>query len=102
MAEYDPTLGEIARRLNEVFAKFDQVTSDLPRTFVNKDLFEAYKELAKANHDRLQVELDASEKRIEALEDDKKWLYRLIVGAVILALVGLVVGVSHGLNSPSS
>lgn len=105
MDSNDPTLGEIARRLNEVFAKFDQVTSDLPRTFVNKDLFDAYKELAKANHERLQAELEAAkashEKRIADLEDDKTWLYRLVIGAVILAVLAMVIGTAHTLTSNS-
>lgn len=101
ISEYDRTLGEVARRLDEVFTRIESVTSDLPKTFVNKDLFEAYKELANANHDKLQIQIDQAEKRVADLEDDKKWLYRLIIGAVILAVLGVALGIGHAVQSSS-
>lgn len=88
-------LGEVARRLDDVFNRYEQIANDLPKTFVSKDLFEAYKDLAKAQADALKVQMDVQEKRIHELEDDKKWLYRLIVGAVILAVIGLVFATTH-------
>lgn len=106
--EYDPNLGEVARRLDEVFRRYESIANDLPKTFVSRDLFESYKDLAKTQADGLQILIGTQEKRIADLEDDKKWLYRLVIGAVIMALLGVVLGLAggnptknSGLSSPS-
>lgn len=36
-------------------------------------------------------ERDRQDKRIEAIEDDKKWNHRLVMGAIITAVASLVV-----------
>lgn len=97
--ESDRTLGEVARRLDEVMTRYEQIANDLPKTFVSRELFDSYKDLVKTQQESSKVVMDAYEKRIGDLEDDKKWLYRLIVGAVILALLGLVLGASGGFHS---
>jgi hypothetical protein len=85
----DPTLGEVARRLDDVLSRFEKLAGDLPRTFVSRDLFDSYKETTAAKNDLMESEHRDLARRINELEDDKKWLYRLIVGAVILAIVSI-------------
>lgn len=86
------TLGEVARRLDDVFRQFENLANSIPTIFVTKELFEAYQKLVEANDKALRFQIDSQNERILELEDDKKWLYRLIIGAVILAVVGIIVG----------
>lgn len=95
----EPGLGEVARRLDEVFKRYEQIANDLPKTFVSKDLFEASKELTKAQIDAASAQHLVLQKQVEALEDDKKWLYRLIIGAIILAVIGLLFSTTHSIKS---
>lgn len=95
----EPALGEVARRLDEVFKRYEQIANELPKTFVSKDLFEASKELTKAQVDAAQIQHAVLQKQVEALEDDKKWLYRLIIGAIILAVLGLLFSTTHSIKS---
>lgn len=96
------TLGEVARRLDDVFNRFETMANDLPKSFVTKDLYEAYKEVAKAEHNALLIQMGSQTQRIAELEDDKKWLWRLVVGAVILALLGLLFSASHTFSGSST
>lgn len=99
--EETPGLGEVARRLDEVFSRLEKLVNDMPRTFVNRDLFDAYKELVSARDTTLQTTITAQGDRIKSLEDDKTWLYRLIVGAVVLALVSLSFTAARAWSSSS-
>lgn len=92
------SLGEIASRLDDVFRRFEALANDLPKTFINKELFAAYKDLIDAKDAANDLKVQGLERRIEDLEDDKKWLYRLIISAVILAVLGVIIGVG-ALNS---
>ena len=40
--------------------------------------------------------VDALVKRVDDLEDDRKWLIRLVIGFIILAVLGAVFAVSQG------
>ena len=96
------TLGEVARRLDEVFQRYEQIANDLPKTFVTKELFEARQEVLLARIEAAMAQHVVLQKQVEDLEDDKKWLYRLIVGAVILALLGLLFSIGHSVTSSGS
>ena len=85
----DISLGEVARRLDEVLTRFERLSSDLPKQFVTRDLFDSYKETVAAKNETMEIEHREMQRRIGELEDDKKWLYRLIIGAVILAIVSI-------------
>lgn len=43
-----------------------------------------------ANNFATNSALDAVDKRVSSLEGDRKWLVRLVVGAVILAMLSLI------------
>lgn len=96
-----PALPEVARRLNEVFGRYEQIANELPKTFVSKELFEAKQEVMLARIDAAMAQHVVLQKQVEALEDDKKWLYRLIIGAVVLAVLGLLFTVSHDFSTSS-
>lgn len=91
-ASQEQTLGEVARRLDDVFRQYENLANSLVSTFVQKELFESYKSLVDANDAALRTQIDTQSSRIAELEDDKKWLYRLIVGALVLAVIGIVIG----------
>lgn len=99
MDGYEQSLGEVARRLDDVFKRYEQIANELPKTFVTKDLFEARVEVILAQIEAKTSSHIVLEKRIADLEDDKKWLYRLIIGAIILALLGLLISAAHPFSS---
>lgn len=38
-----------------------------------------------------KIQVDAIEKRLSSLEDDKKWLIRIIVGTIIMAVLSFII-----------
>lgn len=79
----DRSWGELARRLDEVAQRLEALANRLDTTYVRKELFESYKALADAERQALL-------KRVDELEDGRKWLSRLIMGFIILAVLGAV------------
>lgn len=102
MTAGEQSLGEIARRLDEVFQRYEHIANSLPATFVSREAFDSYKELVRAEKTVLTVQIEGYERRISELEDDKKWLWRLVVGAVILALLGFVISTTKAYSTPKS
>jgi hypothetical protein len=115
-----PSVGELARQVQEVLSRFTGLATRLETQFVRSDNFELYKELVKqafkalettmallARSDRVEELARGMEdkadneafkalvKRVSELEDDKKWLTRLIIGFIILAILGAIFYVSQ-------
>lgn len=91
------TLGEIARRLDEVAARFESLANKLDTTYLRRETFTSYRELAVAEHQRLQDAQAAQKelvqehvKRIADLEEGRKWVARWLFGAVGTAVVTAV------------
>lgn len=80
-----------ALQLNESTAHFTQ--EDRAKLIsVEVKLDRAINDIAiMGNNYATKIELKDIEKRTEKLEDDRKWLVRLILGVVILAILSLVV-----------
>lgn len=95
------TLGEVARRLDDVFRQYESIANSLATSFVTKELFGAYKDLVVTSDQIYQNQITALNARVAELEDDKKWLYRLIVGAVVLALIAVVIGTNALTSAPT-
>jgi sugar-specific transcriptional regulator TrmB len=105
-----PNLGEIGRRLQESFSRLESLAHKLEDgQFVRTDLYNLYKEgqasqlvTMKEAIDQLErvkvdsTEVNSMEQRIQQLEDDKKWLIRLVLGLVIVAVLGLVIVTNGG------
>lgn len=119
MTESDITPGELARRMNDVLLQFSNLVDQVENRYVRKDLLELYKQgidssLQSANQalnnkaDKAAVEqlslslndkigradFDAVRSDVAELKDTNKWLFRLVLGIIITAVVGtvLVVG----------
>lgn len=87
-ASDSPTLGEIGRLLealrgetqafrNEVNARFDEIAG----TYVRRDVYDAE---ARANASYVK----GLEERVVTLEGNQAWIARIIIGAVVMAILG--------------
>lgn len=85
----DPVLREVIRQLGELATRLEAVSNRLETTYVRKDVFDAHKETAKAKQDDLAND-------VKELQDWQKWIQRLVIGAVALAVLGLVLARSTG------
>jgi hypothetical protein len=105
MAEdHDISVHELGRQVRDVLARFQSLADRLDTAYTTKEMFSLYKILVDQALSTLQEkvsELDrdksesstysALEKRIHDLEDNQKWIVRLIVSLVVVALVGGVI-----------
>ena len=104
----DIGIGELARQVRDVFSRIEGLAQRLEGgQFVRNDLWQVYKEGLEARMIGLKAQLDALtsiksdvtqvknlEDRVAQLEDDKKWLVRLVIGFVILGVLGALFAVS--------
>lgn len=101
----DVSVGELSRMVTNVLLRFEGLAKRLEDgQFVRSDLYNARQELVnnalQSLQDRLkrleadkadQDQVAAIEARLAQLEDDKKWLVRLVIGFIILAVLGAIV-----------
>lgn len=80
--EPGPTIGELSRQVQGVLVRVESVVSRLETQYVRNDLYL----LGQKNVDD----------RITQLEDDKKWLYRLVIGFIVTAVLVAVFTISGG------
>jgi hypothetical protein len=102
--------GELARQVRDVFAKLEGLATRLESgQFVRSDIFNLYKEGASTtvagldssirNLETKKVNEEAFNElknRVIQLEDDKKWLVRLVLGFIILGILGVVFATTGG------
>lgn len=92
-------LGELARRVQEVYARFESIAARIETAYVTKEVFDLNLKLFDNKLDSLKQlhteeingvvsENEDLSRRIKELEDDKTWLIRLVIGAIILAFLG--------------
>ena len=74
----DYRIGELESKVDTVQGSVDRVNDKLNNTFATKDFV-------------VGVEKNLSD-RIGLLEDDRKWLIRLIIGTVLLGIIGAYIG----------
>lgn len=86
----DRTLGELARRLDEIVSRFETLATRLDTTYVRQELFSSYQKLAEAEHARLNDANEALKAKVAELEDGRKWISRLVLGFIIIAVLGAV------------
>lgn len=114
-----PGVAELARQVQAVLNRFESLSSQLEHTFVRRDLYEMYKAFIDGKLNELAIKSDrvpslekiqslenelkdAADRqvvqnlttRVEALEDDKKWLTRLVIGFIVLGVLGAIFAVS--------
>ncbi|HEY6020684.1 MAG TPA: hypothetical protein VIY48_12560 [Candidatus Paceibacterota bacterium] len=112
MSETDGVgIGELSRQVRDVFLRFEALAARLETQFVRADNFELYKVLINTEIAALKTasekltqtistlpsstEIKDLKERVDDLEDDKKWLTRLILGFIILGVLGAVYTVSQ-------
>lgn len=104
------TPGELSRQVREVLVRLEGLIKQVEERYVRKDLLDLYKESINSTINSLQSSLQQSvngvssdlsdkadrndmralEKRVNELEDNNKWLFRLVIGFIILAVLGFV------------
>ena len=109
-----PTVGELSRQLRDVLLRVTEVATKLEAQFVRKDLFEMNQLLLQNADSNNKTEIEALkqglreaergfvsrevveslEKRIAELEDNNKWLMRLVVTFIILGVLTAVFAAS--------
>jgi chaperonin cofactor prefoldin len=116
MPESDITPGELARRMNDVLTQFSNLVEQVENRYVRKDLLELYKQgidaaLQSANQslnnkadksavDQLalgvgekvnKADFEAVRSDVAELKDTNKWLFRLVIGIIVTAVLGTVI-----------
>lgn len=106
-------LGELARQVRDVFVKLEGLATRLESgQFVRSDVFALYREnvnqalagiqekIKALAEDKVEKsDLRALEARVAALEDERKWLIRLVLGFIVLGILGAIFvasGISGG------
>lgn len=114
-------VGELSRQVQEVLMRFERLAAGLESQFVRKDTYTVYQQLVDqairnlqgtvgklatletASSLKSEVDGKASdgalkglEQRVSELEDDRKWLVRLVLGFIILGVLGALYVVGGG------
>ena len=79
MAEHEPTLGEIMRRLDDLTAEVKQINTNIGETYVRRDVYSS-------DSARFQQAMESILDRVEKMESRSEWVVRT-VGALIIATV---------------
>lgn len=112
-------IGELSRQVRDVLVRFEGLAARLENQFVRADNFAYYRQLVDAAIAALQETVkrlatseqvknlasdvdqmatkdyvERLEKRVGDLEDDKKWLVRLVLGFIVLGVLGAVFAVT--------
>lgn len=108
-SEHDVGVAELARQVRDVLARFQALADRLDNAYTTKEMFSLYKILVDQSLKSLQdkvVELDRDkaekmttgtlDQRVANLEDNQKWVVRLLVSLIIVAVVSLVVVTGGG------
>ena len=103
------SVGELARQVRDVLTRLEGLAIRLETQFVRTDIFALYKENVNTalmgaqekikTHDDSKVDrsaFSALETRVSQLEDERKWLIRLVIGFIILGVLGAVFAASGG------
>ena len=117
-------VGELSRQVRDVLVRMEGLAGRLESQFIRTDNFVLYKQLVDTAISQLQqavAKLPPAEvvtqlskdmedtvskgthaalvKRVEDLEDDKKWLIRLVLGFIVLGVLGAVFAVTKASGS---
>ena len=79
---------------DRIETKLDQVIEGLAQldnkvTRIDTTIIEGEK-MDNLKHSSLEKEVSNTNKRVEALEDNQKWLVRSIIGSILTAILGII------------
>jgi BMFP domain-containing protein YqiC len=93
-----PTSADLARQLQATMGRFESLGNKLEAQFINKDMFALHMDairreleiLHKANEQMLLAEKERNDRlatRIDQLEGNFTWIVRIIIAAVVVAVL---------------
>lgn len=98
------SIAELARQVREVLSRFQGLADRLDTSYVTKELFDLHSRsldqtLSNVTETHKNLDKDKAEKtafddlvrRVNNIEDNQKWLVRLLMGLIIAAVVGTVI-----------
>jgi hypothetical protein len=84
----------LGERLVEVTARLESAVADIKTGYVRRDLYDEKMRLIEERDRNQSAEWSSMhaglEKRISDLEDDKKWLTRVILTFIVMGILGAV------------
>lgn len=92
MSDSDVTLGELARRMDSMHSDVRELRSAVVSHDDLKSAVGSWQLLLQAQEARQAVVITQIENRLVALESWNTWAMRIVLGAVLVAIIGLVVG----------
>lgn len=91
--EGSPGLGELARQVRDVLVRFETLGARLEQQFVRVDIFQlSQKSLEQDIRDaetKSSKDNERLSERVRSLEDNLKWVVRLLVSFVLLGVLGM-------------
>lgn len=108
-SEHEIGVAELARQVRDVLARFQSLADRLDNAYTTKEMFNLYKTLVdqaiatlqekvtELDRDKVEKTTEASlDQRVKNLEDNQKWITRLLVSLIIVAVVGTVIVTGGG------
>lgn len=96
----NPTLGEIGRLLEAFRAEAKAEFTEINRRFDRLDSTYVRKETYEANENARNVYIAGHDTRLSSLEGNQAWIVRIVVSAVVLALIGGLFAASQIVGGP--
>lgn len=88
MAEHEPTLGEIMRRLDDLSSEVRQLNTNIGETYVRRDVYSS-------DTARFQQAMESILDRVESMESRSEWVIRTVGALLISTIVGASVYVGQ-------
>ena len=82
MTDGGPTIGELSRQVSGALIRMEATVSKLETQYVSRELFNLWQ--------------NTTDNRLRQLEDNNKWLVRLVIGFVIAGILGALFTLSGG------
>jgi hypothetical protein len=86
--DYEVTLGEIMRRLDDLTSEVKQINTNIGETYVRRDVYSS-------DSARLQQAMETITDRVEKMESRSEWVIRTVGALLICTIVGASVYVGQ-------
>ena len=86
--DYEVTLGEIMRRLDDLTTEVKQINTNIGETYVRRDVYSS-------DSARLQQAMETITDRVEKMESRSEWVIRTVGALLICTIVGASVYVGQ-------
>jgi hypothetical protein len=79
--DYEVTLGEIMRRLDDLTSEVKQINTNIGETYVRRDVYSS-------DSARFQQAMETITDRVEKMESRSEWVVRTVGALIIATIVG--------------